>query len=201
MSLTPAINFSGRKSSEQGDLVTLHPVRPTDVPELHAAMADIEVSRLTGSVHSLAEAGHSTWNLADLEEIYSRWAAADDRIVWVIVEKASGRVVGESVLNDLDPGNRSCSFRIWISGARDKGLGTEATRLTMRHAFEEQGLNRVDLEVYDFNPRARRVYEQVGFIHEGVKRQALRFEDEWIDASIMSILADEWATHRGYPSD
>ena len=71
----------------------------------------------------------------------------------------------------------------------------------MRHAFEEQGLNRVDLEVYDFNPRARRVYEQVGFIHEGVKRQALRFEDEWIDASIMSILADEWATHRGYPSD
>jgi RimJ/RimL family protein N-acetyltransferase len=133
------------------------------------------------------------------EGIYRRWAVAEDRIVWAIVDNASGDVVGESVLNDLDLGNRSCGFRIWISGARDKGLGTEATRLAMRHAFDDQGLNRVELEVYDFNTRARRVYEKVGFVHEGVKRQALRYEDEWIDAHGMSLLACGWAEHSGYP--
>jgi RimJ/RimL family protein N-acetyltransferase len=133
--------------------------------------------------------------MAELEDIYRRWAVAEDRIVWAIVDHDSGEVVGESVLNDLDLGNRSCGFRIWISGARNKGLGTEATRLTMRHAFADQGLNRVELEVYDFNPRARHVYEKVGFVHEGVKRQALRYEGGWIDAHVMSILACEWADH------
>ena len=68
----------------------------------------------------------------------------------------------------------------------------------MRHAFEDQGLNRVELEVYDFNPRARRVYEKVGFVHEGTRRQALHFENAWIDAHQMSILAGEWADHRGH---
>ena len=68
----------------------------------------------------------------------------------------------------------------------------------MRHAFEDQGLNRVELEVYDFNPRARHVYEKVGFVHEGVRRQALLFEDAWIDAHGMSILAHEWSEHSGH---
>jgi RimJ/RimL family protein N-acetyltransferase len=61
-------------------------------------------------------------------------------------------------------------------------------------------LNRVELEVYDFNPRARHVYEKVGFVLEGVRRQALLFEDAWIDAHDMSILASEWAEHHGHPS-
>lgn len=166
-----------------------------DVSALHAALRDTELAVLTGSVHDRTEARHKEWSMAELEDIYRRWAVAEDRIVWAIVDHDSGEVVGESVLNDLDLGNRSCGFRIWISGARNKGLGTEATRLTMRHAFADQGLNRVELEVYDFNPRARHVYEKVGFVHEGVKRQALRYEGGWIDAHVMSILACEWADH------
>ena len=66
------------------------------------------------------------------------------------------------VLNGLDPDNESCNFRILLYGDanRDRGLGTEATRLILRHAFENVGLHRVDLEVYEFNPRARRVYKR-----------------------------------------
>lgn len=186
-----------RKRSIEGERVVLRPVTVADVPALHAGMADLEMARLTGSIHSTAEAHQHSWSIPELEEVYARWTAADDRIVWAIVDTSSNHVVGESVLHDLDVGNRSCGFRIWISGARDQGLGTEATRLTLRHAFEDQGLHRVELEVYDFNPRARHVYEKVGFVHEGVKRQALLFDDEWIDAHVMSILASEWVEHRG----
>ena len=197
MTATPQIDFS-RKPTLQGSVATLRPVTVKDVPVLHAAIKDHEMARLTGSIHSYAEAGEERWSVSDLEDIYGRWSTADDRIVWAIVDNASGQVVGESVLNDLDVANRSCGFRIWISGARDRGLGTDATRLTMRHAFEDQGLNRVELEVYDFNPRARHVYEKIGFVHEGVRRQALLFENTWIDAHGMSILAQEWAEHRGH---
>jgi hypothetical protein len=48
--------------------------------------------------------------------------------------------------------------------------------------------------------RARRVYDKVGFVAEGVLRDALRWGDEWIDATVMSILAPEWSRHRGHPA-
>ena len=53
------------------------------------------------------------------------------------------------------------------------------------------GLHRITLEVYTFNPPARHVYEKVGFVHEGTGREALRFDDGWIDIHRMSILASD----------
>lgn len=53
--------------------------------------------------------------------------------------------------------------------------------------------------MFAFNPRARRVYEKAGFVAEGVLRQVLRDGDDWVDATVMSILAPEWAEHRGHP--
>lgn len=47
------------------------------------------------------------------------------------------------------------------------------------------------LEVYAFNPRARRVYERAGFVYEGTKREALLWDGEWTDAIVMSILASD----------
>ena len=70
---------------------------------------------------------------------------------------------------------------------------TEATRLVLGHAFEELGLHRVSLEVFAFNPRAQRAYEKVGFVTEGVRRDALRFDGEWVDSVLMSVLDHEWS--------
>src|SRR3712207_2979250 len=111
-----AIDFS-RKAVLSGTLVTLRPVSVDDVPAMRVAMSDAELAKLTGSVHSLSEVGVERWSEAELEAIYARWSEATDRIVWAIVEHSSGLVVGESVLSDLDVTNRSCGFRIWISGA------------------------------------------------------------------------------------
>ena len=51
------------------------------------------------------------------------------------------------------------------------------------------GLRRIALYVYDFNPRATHVYEKVGFVHEGTGRDALLFDDQWIDVHYLAILA------------
>jgi RimJ/RimL family protein N-acetyltransferase len=191
---TPDFNV---KTALEGDLVRLVPAAREHAATLHGLLSDPEVGRLTGSVHT-SDAGPdgfaaaSPWTVAQLEDIYERWSHADDRIVWAIQQRSSGRIVGESVLSELDGGNRSCGFRIWISGARDRGLGTEAVRRTLRHAFEDQHLHRVGLEVYDFNPRARHVYEKAGFIHEGTQREALLFDGQRIDCHVMGILAREW---------
>ena len=96
-------------------------------------------------------------------------------------------------LSDLDVHNRSCSFRIALVGPRafGRGYGTEATRLVLDHAFGTAGLHRVELEVYATNPRARHVYERAGFVHEGTKRGALKWDGEWVDAHILAILATD----------
>jgi RimJ/RimL family protein N-acetyltransferase len=61
----------------------------------------------------------------------------------------------------------------------------------MTHAFGV-GLHRVELDVYDFNTRARHIYEKLGFVLEGTKREALWFDDGWVDCHVMGLLASEW---------
>ncbi|NUL49050.1 GNAT family protein [Citricoccus sp. I39-566] len=194
----PRPDFS-RKATLTGALVRLVPARREHAAVLHPLLADPDVGRLTGAVHSTAP-GHDAgpaWTEEQLAGIYGRWSVAEDRLVWVIEEIATGRIVGESVLNELDEDNLSCGFRLWISGARDRGLGTETVELTLRHALEDQGLHRVSLEVYAFNPRARHVYERAGFVHEGTLRDALLIDGTWVDAHVMGILADEWRERHG----
>jgi RimJ/RimL family protein N-acetyltransferase len=63
--------------------------------------------------------------------------------------------------------------------------------------FASLRLERIWLDVYDFNPGARRVYERVGFRHEGVLRHAVFREGRFVDTHRMSILSGEWrARHR-----
>ena len=108
-----------------------------------------------------------------------------------IGQPATGEYAGEVVLNDLDPANRSCGFRIGLRPAfQGRGLGSEATRLIVDHAFAV-GIHRIELEVYAFNPRARHVYERAGFTLEGTTRDALLWDGEWVDAHVMSMLATD----------
>lgn len=174
------ISLAGKPTLE-GELVVLRPVRRSDATGL--ASVDPETMRLTGS-HPREH------TLEDLERWYETRADHDDRLDLSIVDRAGGEWVGEVVLNELSPDNRSCNFRILIGRERDygRGLGTEAARLILAHAFETVGLHRVELEVYAFNPRARRVYEKVGFVHEGTKRDALLWDGAWVDADVMAAL-------------
>lgn len=178
-----------------GERVVLRPFTDDDVPVFLEAVADPEVARLTGSP---AGAGPG-------EEQTRSWYASrntrDDRLDLAVTDRSTGTCVGEVVLNEWDPDNRSCNFRtLLVAGGRDRGLGTEAVRLIVGYGFESLGLHRVSLEVYAHNPRARRVYEKTGFVAEGVLRQVLRDGDAWVDATVMSILAPEWAAHRGRPA-
>src|SRR5579863_10654195 len=185
-----------------GERAILRPFIDDDTPALLAALSDPQVRILTGSVHDAAEAARPATHQE--EKLAGEWYATrndtDGRLDLAIVDKASGACVGEAVLNQWDAGNASCNFRILIGpDGQDSGLGTEATRLIVGYGFERLGLHRISLEVYAFNPRARRVYEKAGFRAEGVLRESLRYGGQWIDATVMSILDPEWAEHHGQP--
>jgi RimJ/RimL family protein N-acetyltransferase len=176
-----------------GDLVTLRPVEAADAAGLFAM--DDETGRLTGS---RSKEDDPNWTLENLRSWYASRAEQDDRIDLSIIERATGEWAGEVVLNELDVRNESCGFRIALQGPRfyGRGLGTQATRLVVDYAFATVGVHRIELQVYDFNPRARHVYESVGFVHEGTMRDSLRWDGEWVDCHLMGMLAGDWERYR-----
>lgn len=193
----PPADFSV-KPTLVGEKVLLRPfLVEQDLPVLRSIIQDPEVSRLTDS-----PVAHS-WN-EDAEDQLRAWYGSRheqaDRLDLAVVDQATGACAGEVVLNQWDSGNRSCNFRILLAaGARDRGLGTEATRLIVGYGFERLGLHRISLGVFSFNPRARRAYEKAGFLVEGILRDAYLSDGAWVDDIVMSILAPEWELHQGHP--
>jgi RimJ/RimL family protein N-acetyltransferase len=174
------------KPTLTGELVRLRPVETADAAGIFAA--DPETVRLTGT-HHFGEFTFERW-----ENWYATRAEHDDRPDLSIIERATGEWAGDVALTELDVPNESCAFRIALQGPRfyGRGLGSEATRLVVGYAFNVVGVHRVELEVFDFNPRARHVYEKIGFVHEGTKRDALRWDGKWTDCHCMALLNRDW---------
>ncbi|WP_369246726.1 GNAT family N-acetyltransferase [Streptomyces sp. R41] len=176
-----------------GDRTVLRPFTEDDALGMAEIVEDPEVSRFTGEPSA-------ELTLERLRSWYGSRSAQTDRLDLAVTDRASGELVGEVVLYDWNPAGRSCTFRTLIGPrGRGKGLGTEATRLIVGHGFEQLGLHRIELELYSHNQRARRVYDKVGFVEEGVRRQTETRDGVWVDETIMAILAHEWAAHRGHP--
>jgi RimJ/RimL family protein N-acetyltransferase len=201
VSVEPAADFAV-KPTLTGEKVVLRPfLLEQDFPALRKMLQDPEVLKLTGGGHGPGDLPE--WDDATEAKIWDWYGSLNqqpDRLDLAVVDRASGRCVGEAVLNDWNPGNHSCNFRTALGpGSRARGLGTEATRMITGYGFERLGLHRIELEVYSFNPRARHVYEKVGYVAEGVLRDVLRWDGDWVDATVMSVLAPEWFRHRGHP--
>ncbi|MCO1656487.1 GNAT family N-acetyltransferase [Pseudonocardia sp. S2-4] len=180
--MVPADVFRDR-SVLHGEHVRLEPLGPAVLEDYLRALDDPEVRRSTGS-HTVAD-----------RTTVERWLASrhehHDRADWAVVRAADGAFLGEAVLNDLDPDNGSCNFRILLGGPHQgRGYGTEAVRLAVGEAFA-RGLHRVSLGVFEFNARAQRVYEKCGFVVEGRCRDVLHWDGRWHDEIVMSVLAGE----------
>jgi RimJ/RimL family protein N-acetyltransferase len=74
---------------------------------------------------------------------------------------------------------------------RGRRVGDEAARLFQRHLLVELGLHRLQLEIYGFNERAIAHAERVGFVREGVKREAYRRGDGWVDGVLYALLRED----------
>lgn len=189
--------FSHKPTLENGQ-AKLRPFTPADIQAMGPILADPEVLRLTGSVHTTAEANSISPHLDPATRAwYETRADQAYRLDLAIIDPTTHNCVGEAVLNDLDAANNSCNFRILIGGdGRDRGIGSAAIRLLQDHAFSTTDLNRIELEVFAFNPRARQVYERCGFIFEGLRRAAHKFDGEYIDAIMMSMLRSDWESEK-----
>ena len=181
------------KPTLTGRLVTLRPFRDGDAEVMARILSDPEVRRLTGSVESSAQAERPEPLDDRLRDWYASRNEQADRLDLALEDRSSGALVGEVVLNEVDLDALTCNLRVLVGPqGRDRGLGTEAVALATGYGIEQLGLARVTLEVLEFNPRARRVYEKVGFVVTGVRPSALVFDGVAVAAVDMAVDAAQW---------
>ena len=68
---------------------------------------------------------------------------------------------------------------------RNVGLGTKMMEILISKA-REYGKRTIELDVRADNGRAIHVYEKLGFVHEGRKKEAFYVDGEYIDLALMA---------------
>jgi len=119
------------------------------------------------------------------------------------IDTSGGVHIGSVGLRNIDEVYHYADFGIMIGDKNywNKGLGSEATNLMLCYGFEQLHLHRIELDVYEYNERAIKVYERIGFIKEGVKREHVLWDGKFYDTILMGMLASEWEnkkTRKGF---
>ncbi|MDQ0170487.1 RimJ/RimL family protein N-acetyltransferase/ADP-ribose pyrophosphatase YjhB (NUDIX family) [Paenibacillus tundrae] len=111
------------------------------------------------------------------------------------------RYIGFTALYRIEWNNRSARLAIAIGDEKDrgKGYGSDALALIMRYGFHELNLNRIALEVIEYNETAMQAYLKAGFQVEGRQRSAVLRDGRHYDLISMSILAEEWSKQTELP--
>jgi RimJ/RimL family protein N-acetyltransferase len=109
-------------------------------------------------------------------------------------------LAGFAIVQGIGDANRRAHLKRIAVAEPGSGAGAPLLRGLIGHVFTETDTNRLDLDVFVGNDRARRAYEKAGFTAEGVMREHHRNADgRYRDVWLMSILRREWLAARGAP--
>lgn len=171
----------------RGEHVYLRPLEVSDADRCRRWLCDERIAVTLKMHRPLTE---------KMEREYIENAGASDKdLVLAIVLHEGDRHIGGIGLHGIRWKDRAATFGLFIGepDCHDRGYGREAIRLLLRHAFETLNLNRVELGVFSNNPRAIHVYEQLGFVREGVRREWAYIGGRYVDELVYAMLAREYA--------
>ena len=115
-------------------------------------------------------------------------------IVLTICNKKTANPIGQTGFFRIDWVGRMTTFYIGISDKSNqgKGFGKETVKLMLEYAFDILNLHRVQLHVATENIAAIKVYEQNGFLVEGLLREAMYGQGKYHDFHLMGILKKDY---------
>ncbi len=178
-----------------GERVRFRGVERSDTPQFVEWLNDPEVMEGILVRYPISQADEDGW----FDRMLTR--PVDERVMGIEVKEDASegqaptwKLVGTIAFHEIDWRVKSAEFGIVIGDKRywNRGYGTDAVRLLLRHGFATLNLNRVILHVFDTNPRAIRTYEKAGFTLEVRERQAEYRHGRYIDVLLMSILRQEY---------
>ncbi|MBX7050601.1 MAG: GNAT family N-acetyltransferase [Flavobacteriales bacterium] len=120
-------------------------------------------------------------------------SARKDVVMFAICDKKNGQHIGNIKLDNFDWVSRTCELGILIGNKSywGKGIGFEVCQLTIQYAFQDLNIRKVVLAVYENNPAAVKLYEKLGFQHEGRLRKQVFEGGQYFDKLYMGIFVEE----------
>ena len=142
-------------------------------------------------------------NMADLEAQYEAGRGRSNEVNFAVCDLESGTHIGNMRVRSIELYHRSANIGRLLGHPdfRGGGRGTEALTLGLQFGFYHLGLNRLVTGVTGTNAAAIRSNEKAGMTQEGVKRQAVFANGEFLDALHFSMLRDEFTALYGTPAD
>jgi RimJ/RimL family protein N-acetyltransferase len=171
-----------------GEHVYLRPAERTDLPTFVRWLNDAETTR------NLAL--RAPISLPMEEQWFDKMLAAKGKsqFLFVICLADDHRAIGTTDLRNIDYENGGAAFGIVIGEKSEwnKGYGTDALNAITDFGFGALRLERIELDVYVGNDRARRSYEKAGFELEGTLRHAHFADGQHVDVDRMALLRADW---------
>ena len=78
-----------------------------------------------------------------------------------------------------------------------QGFGTEAIKWALNWGFTYANLHRIEIGAFGYNKGALKLYERMGFVPEGRKRDWMWHEGRFWDVCEFGMLEDEWRERYG----
>jgi ribosomal-protein-serine acetyltransferase len=115
------------------------------------------------------------------------WARGTER--GFLVERAADkRLLGGVWLDTIDYDEKSANLGFWVrTSALRSGVATAASRLCLKYAFDELGLDRADILVAIGNQASQRVAENLGAEAAGIAQAKLVLRGVKVDSRIYTI--------------
>lgn len=169
-----------------GHLVSLGPPRSELVPLYQRWRNDFAAMRQLGDLEPIT----AEQELAR----YERLPDEPSTVRFTIYDRATLQPIGSTALDDVDFRHRTAEYSILIGepAFRNRGYGTETTRLMLDYAFTVLGLHNILLRVFAFNPAGQRAYQKAGFREIGRRHASQQMGGRLWDAIYMDCLASEF---------
>ncbi|MFW9810998.1 MAG: GNAT family N-acetyltransferase [Candidatus Thorarchaeota archaeon] len=103
-----------------------------------------------------------------------------------------GEMIGSLGLHDIDWLSRTCVLGIAIYPKKNwnQGYGTEALQLLIDFGWTHLNMKRMELSVHSHNPRAKHVYEKLGFKLYGTAHQKYYMGGKYADTHYMELFRE-----------
>jgi RimJ/RimL family protein N-acetyltransferase len=176
-----------------GDRIRLRKAEATDLAVFKGWINDPEIRQGISGYLPISDDEEEAWfeNQKTLpQDSKTLCLEINEQDKWVLI--------GNVGLFDINNRARSAEFGIMIGEKAywNRGLGTEASLLMLKHGFDTLNLHRIYLRVKANNPGARRAYEKAGYVLEGRLREAEYEAGSYVDLELMSVLNHEWRASR-----
>ena len=141
----------------------LRPAEREDLPLFVRWFGDARTTRTLSAAAPMSLASEEDW----FERVVANQGR--DGYHFAICRLEDDRPIGTIGLFEMDLRNGSAGLGISIGDPADtgQGYGSDAMRAIVGWAFDMLRLERIWLDVYAFNPRARVVYERLGLRPRG----------------------------------